>query len=107
MTRIDRFNLNLEKINNKFNNNIILIDDRDYFKCRDKVEWLCLNHNHVFNASIHTLVNKRNTCGCPICKHEKKFEASIKGVEARKKLKDDIESYSIPTEFNDDLIEWF
>lgn len=107
MNRLDRFNSNIEKIKDKFNNNIILIDNRDYFKSKDKVEWLCLNHNHVFNASIHTLVNKRNTCGCPICKHEKLYISSIKGVEARKKLKDDIESYSIPTEFNDDLIEWF
>ena len=87
MTRLDRFNKRIEEILSKFNNNIILIDNRDYFKIRDKVEWLCLNHNHVFNASINTLVNKRNTCGCPVCKQEKQLESSLKGVQRRKELR--------------------
>lgn len=86
MTRLDRFNKNKENINLKYDY-IELIDNRDYFKFKEKVEWKCTRHNYIFNASMHLLLDKAVTCGCPICKHEKLIESSLKGVQRRKELR--------------------
>ena len=87
MTRLDRFNKRIEEIITKFDNNIILIDERDYFKFKEKVKWKCARHNYIFNASMHLLLNEVVTCGCPMCKHEKLIESSLKGVQRRKELR--------------------
>lgn len=86
MTRLERFNKNKENINSKYGY-IELIDEREYFKFKEKVEWRCIKHNHIFNASMHLLLNETVTCGCPICKHEKLIESSIKGIQRRKELR--------------------
>lgn len=88
MTRLERFNKNKENINLKYNY-IELIDERDYFKFKEKVEWICIKHNHIFDASMHLLLNEVVTCGCPQCKKEKQLEGSLKGVQRRKELRGD------------------
>lgn len=87
MNRIDRFNNNLQKVYDKYND-IKLIDDKEYFKYTDKVKWFCNKHNIDFISSLHILLDKRVTCGCPICKNDKLYTSSIKGVEIKKQLKD-------------------
>lgn len=68
MTRLDRFNKNIELINIKFNDTIKLVDDTiDYLPSIEKVEWICLTHNIQFISSINILLDKRRINGCPIC----------------------------------------
>lgn len=86
MTRIERFDKNKENIDLKYSC-IELIDEREYFKFKEKVEWRCIKHNCIFSASMHLLLNEVVTCGCPQCKKEKQLEASVKGVQRRKELR--------------------
>lgn len=88
MTQIERFNSNLKTIAEKFNKKIILLDDREPIKRKEKVKWLCIQHNIEFESTIDILLNNTCSCGCPECKKEKLIYSGLKGVQKKKELKD-------------------
>lgn len=87
MTRLERFNKRIEEIYSKFDNNIILIDDVEYARSKQILQFKCIKHDMTFSSNIHNLTDKRVNCGCPICRNDKLLEASIKGVQSRKELR--------------------
>lgn len=90
MTHKESFNKNIQLIKDKFNNNIILIDNIEFFKRKDKVKWKCNIHQHEFISSIDNLLNETITQGCDKCKIQKLKESGLKSVSVKKqnKLKD-------------------
>lgn len=84
MNRKDRFNSNLEKIKNKFNNNIQLVDQTiEYAKAKDNLQWYCKEHDITFETSIHNLTDDRRVYCCPKCFEKQRLINIIKALETK------------------------
>lgn len=70
MKQSDKFLLNKELLRNKYQGNIILIDE-EYIKYKQKTNFKCIKHDHTFITSLSMALDKRYSSCCPLCKKER------------------------------------